>query len=103
MAKVRSSGAKGDREGAGTWVDKPEDIHGHFGRWWSLHGLLRPANDAPRSFALGVSFDPLEPPVACEEKILPDLPGDPIRAALCEAAGRAPRQAAHSSGARLFR
>jgi hypothetical protein len=83
--------AKGDREGAGTWVDKPEDIHGHFGRWWSLHGLLRPADDAPRSFALGVSFDPLEPPVACEEKILPDLPGDPIRAALCEAARRVPQ------------
>jgi hypothetical protein len=82
--------AQGDREGAARWVDAHEDIHGHFGRWWSLHGLLHPDKDAARAFSLGVSLDPLEPPVACEEKTAPDLPGDPIRAALCEAARRAP-------------
>ncbi len=83
--------AKGDREAAARWVAKPDDIHGHFGRWWSLHGLLHPEKDPAQAFSLGISFDPFEPPVACEEKILPDLPGDPIRAALCEAARRVPQ------------
>ncbi|MFO0756587.1 MAG: hypothetical protein U0359_08860 [Byssovorax sp.] len=82
---------KGDREGAAPWVEKPEDIHGHFGRWWSLRGLLHPDKDAARSFSLGISLDPLDPSVACEEKARPDLPADPARAALCEAARRAPQ------------
>jgi len=80
-----------DREGAAKWVDKPEDTHGRFGRWWSLHGLLHEA-DAPRGFSMGVALDPLEPPVACEEKAAPALPADPIRAALCEMARRAPAE-----------
>lgn len=82
---------QGDRAAAAPWVEKVEDIHGRQGRWWSLHGMLFPERDAPRSFAYGVALDPLDPQVACEEKAAPDLPGDAIRAALCAAARRVPR------------
>jgi hypothetical protein len=81
--------AAGDRDNAAPLVDKVEDLHGRYGRWWSLHGLLHPA-DAERSFGLGVALDPLTPGVACEEKTAPELPIDAIRRALCEAARRAP-------------
>ena len=76
---------------AAKWVETIEDVHGRQGRWWSLHGLLFPDRDAPRSFSFGVGLDPLNPQGACEEKAAPALPGDAIRAALCEAARRIPR------------
>lgn len=82
---------QGDRASAAPWVDKIEDVHGNQGRWWSLHGLLFADRDAPRSFSYGVALDPLNPAVACEEKAVPELPLDPIRAALCGAARRVPR------------
>jgi hypothetical protein len=83
--------AQGDRTAAALWVEKINDVHGHHGRWWSLHGLLFADRDAAQSFSYGVALDPLEPPVACEERAAPELPADPIRAALCEAARRVPR------------
>jgi len=73
---------KGEREEAASWVDKPEEIFGRSGRWWSLHGLLH-AEDAARGFSLGIALDPLDPKVACEEKDAPTLPSDPIHAAIC--------------------
>ncbi len=82
--------ASGDRAGAAPIVEKIEDLHGRHGRWWSLHGLLHPA-DADRSFALALALDPLSPETACEEKPAPELPVDAIRRALCEAARRSPR------------
>jgi len=81
----------GDRAAAAPLVEKAEDLHTHFGRFWSLHGLLFPSMDQERSFSLGIALDPLEPAVACEEKSSPELPKDAIRAALCEAARRVPR------------
>ena len=82
---------QGDSTAAGKWVETIEDVHGRQGRWWSLHGLLFPDREAERSFSYGVGLDPLNPQVACEEKAAPALPGDAIRAALCEAARRIPR------------
>lgn len=92
--------AAGDSANAAPLVEKVEDIHNRHGRWWSLHGLLHPGrpdhSDAAspsgdQSFALGLALDPLSPEVACEEKLAPELPKDPIRAAICEAARRVPR------------
>lgn len=82
--------AQGDLRAAAPWVEKIEDVHGRHGRWWSLHGLLFADREAERSFAYGVALDPLNPQVACEEKAAPELPSDPIRAALCAAARRVP-------------
>jgi len=82
--------ATGDKANAAPLVQRVEELHDRVGRWWSLHGLLF-ADDAVRSFDLGVAHDPLDASVACEEKASPELPNDPIRAALCEAARRVPR------------
>jgi hypothetical protein len=82
---------QGDRAAAAPWVETIEDVHGRQGRWWSLHGLLFAEREPERSFSYGVGLDPLNPHVACEEKAAPALPGDAIRAALCEAARRIPR------------
>jgi hypothetical protein len=81
----------GQREKAASLVEKPHDLHSASGRWWSLHGTFfpDPAQDADRSFALGVSLDPYAAEVACEERLAPGLPSDAFRRALCEA-DRAP-------------
>jgi len=83
----------GEKASAAPLVEKVEDVHGRVGRWWSLHGLLHGGEgpEAERAFSNGVALDPLSPEVACEEKPAPELPKDPVRAALCEAARRVPR------------
>ena len=81
----------GDRANAAMLVEKVEDVHGRFGRWWSLHGLLHPEPDAERSFSFATALDPLDRDVGCEEKTAPELPRDALRAAICEAARRVPR------------
>jgi hypothetical protein len=82
----------GDRAGAALLVDKTEDLHNQFGRWWSLHGLLHPEplDKAQAAFGYGIALDPVTPQVTCEEKTAPELPADPLRAALCEMARRMP-------------
>lgn len=84
--------ASGESENARALVAKPEEVHGRHGRYWSLHGLLLPPpqGDA-RAFFFGVANDPMNPDVACEEKLAPETPGDLIKKALCEAARRVPR------------
>jgi hypothetical protein len=82
--------ASGDRDRAAELVAKPEEVHGKFGRWWSLHGLFAGEEDAPRAFGIGLSLDPLDRFVACEEKAAPELPKDPLVAAICGAARRVP-------------
>jgi hypothetical protein len=82
--------AGGDKANASMLVEKTDDLHNRFGRWWSLHGLLH-EQGADQAFSYGISLDPLDPWVACEEKAAPELPRDPIRKAICEAARRAPR------------
>ena len=82
----------GDTANAKNLVARPEEVHGRNGRYWSLHGLLVPPPEGdPRAFFLGVASDPLSPEVACEEKVAPETPADPIKKALCEAARRVPR------------
>ncbi|MRG94048.1 hypothetical protein [Polyangium spumosum] len=84
--------AMGDTQNAAPLVERIEDVHNRFGRWHSLNGLLHPDPiDLDRPFRFGIALDPLEPAVACEEKVAPELPKDPIRAAICEAARRVPR------------
>jgi hypothetical protein len=82
--------AGGERASAAPLVEHVEDVNSRLGRWWSLHGALHGGPDAERSFSAGIALDPLSPDVACEEKLPPELPGDPGRAALCEAARRTP-------------
>lgn len=77
-------------EAAKHYVEKPDDIHGRSGRYWSLHGLLHPQSE-PRAYTLAIALDPLDPEIACEEKPSPQTPADPLRKALCEAARRIPR------------
>jgi hypothetical protein len=83
--------ASGERASASPLVERVEDVHSRYGRWWSLHGLLHGGPDGDRAFSAGTALDPLDPDVACEEKLPPDLPGDPLRSALCEAARRRAR------------
>src|SRR5262249_14313930 len=74
-------------------VEKGEDIHGRLCRWWSLHALAHPepAEARERAFGYAIALDPLDRDVGCEEKAAPELPKDPLRAAICEAARRVPR------------
>lgn len=83
----------GDKANASMLVDKTEDLHNGFGRWWSLHALLHPepAAAADMAFGYGIAHDPFDPWVACEEKAPPEVPKDPIRKAICEMARRAPQ------------
>ncbi len=84
--------ALGDTQNASPLVLRIEDVHNRFGRWHSLNGFLHPDPiDFDRPFRFGLGLDPLEPSVACEEKVAPELPKDAIRAAICEAARRVPR------------
>jgi hypothetical protein len=82
----------GEKQQAASLVEKIEDVHYRVGRWHSLHGLLFPdVPDVDRQFQMGISLDPMEPWVACEEKSAPEVPKNPLRAAICEMARRAPR------------
>ncbi len=83
----------GDRANAAPLVEKVEDVHSRYGRWWSLHGLLHATASTPAldPFHLGIAIDPLDADVACEEKGAPELPENLLRRALCEAARRVPR------------
>lgn len=83
--------ASGERASAAPMVERVDDVTSRLGRWWSLHGLLHGDPDAERAFSTAIELDPLSPEVACEEKLPPELPKDPGRAALCEAARRAGR------------
>lgn len=84
--------AMGDTQNAAKLVENIEDVHARYGRWFSLNGLLHvDPIDPDKPFRLALALDPLEPLVACEEKGPPELPKDPLRAAICEAARRVPK------------
>ncbi|HMY19176.1 MAG TPA: hypothetical protein PKA58_22785, partial [Polyangium sp.] len=90
-ALAESLVAMKETERARSLVEKIDDVHYRVGRWHSLHALLFPdAPDVERQFQMGLSLDPMEPMVSCEEKPAPELPKDPLRAAICEMARRAP-------------
>jgi len=84
----------GDRAEAALLVEKTDDLHNQFGRWWSLHGLLHPepADKASAAFGYGIALDSVTSQVTCEEKPAPELPGDPLRKALCEMSRKMPGQ-----------
>ena len=91
-ALAESFVAMDEKRQAASLVEKVEDVHYRVGRWHSLHALLFPdAPDVERQFQMGISLDPMEPLVACEEKIAPELPKNPLRSAICEMARRVPR------------
>ncbi|AKT36098.1 hypothetical protein [Chondromyces crocatus] len=85
--------AAGERGSALPLVEKVEDVHNRVARWWTLHGLLHGGDgpEADRAYANGIALDPLDAKVACEEKLAPELPRDPLRAGICEMARRTPR------------
>ena len=91
-ALAESFVAMGEKTKAAALVERIEDVHYRVGRWHSLHGLVfSDAQDVDRQFRMGLSLDPMEPLVACEEKPAPELPKDPLRAAICEMARRVPK------------
>jgi hypothetical protein len=91
-ALAESFVAMGEKSKAAALVERIEDVHYRVGRWHSLHGLLfMDSQDVDQQFRMGISLDPMEPLVACEEKPAPDLPKDPLRAAICEMARRVPK------------
>jgi hypothetical protein len=69
-------------------VARPTDISSPSGRWWSLHEIYMLGNALPESRWWALASDPLNPAIACEERIVGELPVDPVRRAICEAAWR---------------
>ncbi len=89
--------ATGDREYAREVVAEPEAVRNGTGRWWSLRSVLV-EDDAQRSAEAAVARDPLDPAVACMELAPPERPEDPVRAAICDMARRAPREGGEREG-----
>jgi len=87
--------ALGEQAEAEKLINRMEDVHSEFGPWFSLHGqwLLSQGrtDEAKASFEAGLQLCPLEPEVACEEKMPPEVPDTPNKAPLCQAA-RSARQ-----------
>lgn len=81
--------ASGDRAAALPLVAREEDVGTRLGRWFSLHAKLETAPSEP-AWLRGLALDPLSPFVACEERPATELPENPLRRALCEAARRRP-------------
>jgi Flp pilus assembly protein TadD len=82
--------ALGAKSEADKLVAREEDVHSEFGPWMALHGrwLVEQGESAKAeaSFRTGLELCPLDPEVACEEKMPPDLPQGANKAPLCEAA-----------------
>jgi hypothetical protein len=90
--------ALGAKEDADKLVAREEDIHSEFGPWMALHGRWLAeqgqSTRAEATFQTGLQLCPLDPEVACEEKMPPDLPQGANQAPLCEAARSAVRSRA---------
>jgi hypothetical protein len=71
-------------------VGEPKEVLSSFGPWWAVRGrLARQDGDdaqATASFWEAVAADPLDPEGACETLDATELPKDPAKAALCQAA-----------------
>jgi len=82
--------ALGAKDEADKLVARTEDIHSEFGPWMALHARwLEGQGDmekADANYRTGLELCPLDPEVACEEKMPPDLPQGANKAPLCEAA-----------------
>ncbi len=77
---------------AASLVNASSDVLLPTGRWWSLHESYAMDAALPHARHHGIAHDPFNPPVPCEELPEGELPSDPIRRAICEAAWRAPRE-----------
>jgi len=80
----------GKHDKARPLLENPADVSSGDARWWSMRALLA-IGDVEAAIENGIASAPYEPAVACEEKVSPALPSDPVRRALCEAARQKPR------------
>lgn len=94
-ASVRALLAKallemGERDKAAKLVAEPADVSGNDARWWSLRAALG-VGEVDKARRVAVSLAPYDPDITCEEKAPPELPGDVVGRALCQAAREKPR------------
>ncbi|HKQ70503.1 MAG TPA: hypothetical protein VJT73_14240 [Polyangiaceae bacterium] len=82
--------ALGRPEEAEKLISRTEDVHSEFGPWLALHsrwltekGQTEAAEAASQ---VGLQHSPLDPEVACQEKLPPELPNQSTWAPLCQAA-----------------
>jgi hypothetical protein len=82
--------ALGQKTEAEKLISRMEDVHSEFGPWMALHGRWLSeqgeADKAKASFRTGLQLCPLDPEVACEEKMPPELPARSEMAPLCQSA-----------------
>jgi hypothetical protein len=82
--------ALGRDEEAKAFVRSPEDVHAEHGPWFALHGRkLRQEGDnerAGKAFEIGLWLSPLDPEVACEGNVPPEVTLSSQKKPLCEAA-----------------
>ncbi len=81
---------EGQRDRAKTLVENVADVHHNESRWWSMRAALG-VGDTNAAIRMAIALAPYDLGAACDEKAPPDLPTDPARRALCEAARRKPR------------
>jgi hypothetical protein len=69
---------------------REEDIRSEFGPWMALHARWLAEHGDPdkaaAAYHVGLELCPLDPEVACEEKMPPELPASAEKAPLCQAA-----------------
>ena len=82
--------ALGQQSEAEKLISRMEDLHSEFGPWMTLHGRWLSAQgqteQANAAFRTGVELCPLDPEVACEGKLPPEVPESATKAPLCQAA-----------------
>jgi predicted Zn-dependent protease len=82
--------ALGEDAEAEKLISREEDTNSELGSWMALHGRwLRSQGQgekADAAFRVGLQLCPLDPEVACEEKLPPEVPESPNGAPLCQAA-----------------
>jgi hypothetical protein len=82
--------ALGEQAEAEKLISSMEDVHSEFGPWMSLYGRWLSSqgktDQAAAAFRAGLEMCPLDPEVACEEKLPPETPEGPGKAPLCQAA-----------------
>ncbi len=87
--------ALGEKNEAEKLISRIEDVHSEFGPWMALHGRWLAEHGQPEkaeaSFGVGLQLCPLDPEVACEEKLPPEVPDDPHKGPVCQAARSALR------------
>ena len=79
----------GQKEEAEKLISRLDDVHSEFGPWMVLHAAWLRDHNEPReadaALRTALENSPLDPQVACEGKLPPELPESPTKAALCQA------------------